>query len=103
MTTGRKQSRQKKELTEQYANELFEIIRKIAGDRGLLKEFFLDILTPAEYKELGLRWQIVKRLGKEESQRKIAKDLGVSVATITRGSRELLDKEGGFQKVLDRL
>ena len=79
------------------------MIHKIAGDRELLKAFFLDILSPAEYKELGVRWQIVKQLSRRIPQRKIAKNLGVSIATVTRGSRELLDEQGGFQQVLRKI
>ncbi|MDP2641403.1 MAG: Trp family transcriptional regulator [Candidatus Yanofskybacteria bacterium] len=90
-------------VVEKYAEEFFSIIQIIAVDKKLLQAFFQDILTPAEYREIGTRWQIVKQLARGESQRKIAKDLGISIATITRGSRELLDKEGGFQRVLQKL
>ena len=103
MKIKQEKKEQKNTERERYAEELFEIMRKIASDKALLKEFFVDILTPAEYKEIGVRWQIVKRLAKGEPQRKIAEDLGVSIATVTRGSRELLDKQGGFQRVLDKM
>ena len=82
--------------------ELTEVFQKVSQDRELLKEFLKDILTPKEYKLLGIRWQIVKQLGKGLSQRQIADNLGISTATITRGSRELLDKAGGFTKVLEK-
>lgn len=62
-----------------------------------------DILTPAEFEEIVTRWQIIKQLSKEVPQRKIAKNLGVSIAKITRGSRELRDKKGGFWKVLQSI
>ena len=97
-----KKERQNGETAEQYATELFEVIRRIANDRGLLKEFFEDILTPAEYKEIGKRWQIVKQLAAGRSQRDVAKNLHTGIATVTRGSREMLDKQGGFQKVLSK-
>jgi TrpR family trp operon transcriptional repressor len=83
-----------------YSRELIALVRKVATDDTLLQEFFLDLLTPKEYRELALRWQIVKQLSQKISQREIVKHLGVSIATITRGSRELLDSEGGFRKVL---
>ena len=67
------------------------------------KEFFEDILTPAEYKEIGKRWQIVKQLAAGRSQRDVAKNLHTGIATVTRGSRELLNKEGGFQRTLDKI
>ena len=59
-----------------------------------------DLLTPAEFEEIVARWQIIKLLSKGMPQRKIAKYLGVSIAKITRGSRELRDGKGGFNKIL---
>ena len=85
---------------EEYTDELVGVIQKIAKDRELLKAFFQDILSPAEYKELGVRWQIVKQLAAGNSQRDVAKNLHTAIATVTRGSRELEDENGGFQRVL---
>lgn len=69
-------------------------------DPKVMSVFIEDILTPAEFEEIVTRWQIIKQLAKGVPQRTIAKNLGVSIAKITRGSRELLDKDGGFWKVL---
>ena len=85
-----------------YAWELVQALSKIASDKKLLRAFLEDIFTPTEYKEIPVRWQIVKQLAKGISQREIAKNLNVSVATITRGSRELLNKKGGFWQVLKK-
>ena len=85
---------------EEYTDELVGVIQKIAGDKELIKEFFRDLLSPTEYKELGIRWQIVKQLAAGRSQRDVAKNLHTAVATVTRGSRELEDPKGGFQRVL---
>ena len=85
-----------------YTRELLEVLQKISRDKKLLREFLDDLLTPQELKELPKRWQIVKLLAKGMPQREIAKELDVSIATITRGSRELLDKKGGFQQVLKK-
>ena len=86
-----------------YAWELVRVFSKIARERELLRAFLEDILTPTEYKEIPTRWQIVKQLARGISQREIAKNLHVSIATITRGSRELLDKKGGFQQVIKKV
>ena len=52
--------------------------------------YFLKwILTPKELKQLPVRLQIVKMLKAKVPQRHIAKRLGVGIATITRGAREL--------------
>ena len=92
-----------KKEKEHYTEELIGVIQKIAADKKLLKEFFRDLLSPTEYKELGVRWQIVKQLAAGKSQRDVAKNLHTAIATITRGSRELADKDGGFQRVLQKL
>lgn len=85
-----------------YTRELVRVIQEIASDTKLLNDFLVDLLTPREHDDIVVRWQIVKRLYEGMPQREIAKDLGVSIATITRGSRELLDEKGGFKKVLKR-
>lgn len=85
-----------------YAEELVGVFEKVSQDKKLLKDFLKDILTPKEYKILVIRWQIVTQLAKGLSQRQIADNLRVSIATITRGSRELLDKKGGFARVLTK-
>ncbi len=86
----------------EYERELTALIQRISHDQRFLREFLVDLLSPTEYREIVLRWQIVKELYRGVSQRQIAKNLHVSIATITRGSRELLDGGGGFQKVLKR-
>jgi len=79
------------------------VIQKIAGNKDLLKAFFQDILSPAEYRELGVRWQIANQLAAGKSQRDVAKNLHTAVATVTRGSRELADPNGGFRQVLRKI
>jgi len=59
--------------------------------------FLKGILTPSELEEIGMRLQIVKMLRKGVPQHKIAEKLGVGVATVTRGSREL--KMGRFKYI----
>ena|SRR3989338_6311101 len=88
---------------EQFFEELLLELQKTANNKKLLKEFLRDLLTPRELKEVCLRWQIIKQLNEGIPQRQIAKNLGVSITTITRGSKELADKHGGFKKVLERI
>lgn len=75
------------------------VFGKIGKNRILMREFLYDILSPAEYKELAIRWQIIKMLKSDVPHRDIAQNLKVSVATVTRGSRELMNKKGGFNLV----
>jgi TrpR family trp operon transcriptional repressor len=84
----------------QYKKELIEVLFKVAKDKQLLADFVRDILTPREFDNIGVRWQIVKRLGKGEYHQSIAEDLHLGVATVTRGSREMRKKEGGLRRAL---
>jgi TrpR family trp operon transcriptional repressor len=62
-----------------------------------------DLLTPSEIESIAERWEIVKRLDAGESQRDVRDAVGVSVTTVSRGSRGLKYGVGGFRIALDRL
>ncbi len=62
-----------------------------------MENFLLGILTPQELDELPMRLEIVKMLKKGVPQKEISRTLGVGIATVTRGSREL--KKGNFKYV----
>ena len=87
----------------EYKKELVETFAKIFGDKKLMTEFLTDILTPTEFEALALRWQIVKKLNKGETHRSVAEDLGLGISTVTRGSRELRNKNGGFHLMLKKI
>ena len=82
-----------------YKKELLDILTKFRKPAET-EDFLVDLLTPTEWREVVLRWQLVKQLNAGVHQRDIAKNLGVSIAKITRGSRVLLNKNGGFNKIL---
>jgi len=84
----------------EYKKELINVLSKVAKDKQLLADFIKDILTPREFDNLSVRWQIVKRLAKGEHHAGIAEDLNLGVATVTRGSREMRKKEGGLRRAL---
>lgn len=86
----------------EYGEELENLIHDIAKDRKFLREFLFDLLSPAEYKDLAVRWQIVKMLEDGITQRDIAEKLKVSVATVNRGAREMLNKKGGFKVAIQK-
>lgn len=83
-----------------YKEELVASLQKAADTKKLLHAFLSDILTPGEFADIALRWQIIKQLDRGVPQRDIARDLGVSIAKITRGSKELQNEKGGFIKIL---
>ncbi|MBP6884309.1 MAG: transcriptional regulator [Candidatus Pacebacteria bacterium] len=89
-------------MNKKFEEELLDVFKKASAKPELLREFLLDILTPVEYKEIVTRWQIVKRLDKGEAQRAIAKDLKIGIATVTRGSRELSNPNGGFARLVKK-
>jgi len=72
-------------------------------DRELLESFLYCLLTPAETADIASRWALVKALREGKPQREIAKNLGVSLCKITRGSRELKKTGSAFQRILEIL
>lgn len=80
-------------------DDLIELIG-LARDKGLLADLLLGLTTSKERDEFVQRIEIVKKLVQGEPQAKIAKDLGVGVATVTRGSKELA--QGRFKILRER-
>lgn len=76
--------------------QLIEILLKIKTKEEM-EDFLLGILTPKELEEIPMRLSIVKMLKAGIRQHEIAEDLGVGIATVTRGSREL--RKGRFKVV----
>ena len=70
--------------------------------KKFLHEVLIDLLSPSEYKDLALRWQVMKMLYRGYSQREIRNKLRVSIGMVTRGSRELQNKKGGFAALLKK-
>ncbi len=82
----------KQVLPNSYKKDLVHNLAEIQTDKNMHR--FLDILfTPSEFDELSRRLQILKRLAKGKTQREIAKDLGVGIATVERGAGELREKQ----------
>ena|SRR3989344_818359 len=87
----------------EYKQELVEVFSRITSDKEFVTLFLKDILTPNEFETLALRWQIVKKLKKGKDHRSIVGDLGLGMSTVTRGSRMLRNKNGGFNLMLKKL
>ncbi len=58
-------------------------------DKEVLEDFRVGVTTPKERQEFVMRIEIIKQLIAGVPQGKIASDLGVGIATVTRGSKEL--------------
>ena len=80
--------------------DLAQVLSQI-NDNALIEDLFRSLLTPAEIADVAGRWALVKALQKKVPQRKIAKDLGVSLCKITRGSREFKKENSAFARVIE--
>ena len=75
----------------------------VTDDAEYILRFLNSLLTPNEVREISSRWELVKRLDQGHSQRQIARQLGLSLCKITRGSRELKKKDSPFKRMLTSL
>lgn len=73
-----------------YKTELIRHLLSIDDPAGM-DAALESLLTPAEYQEISKRLQIFKLLNEGVAHRKIAEQLGVGIATVSRGSRALRD------------
>lgn len=71
-----------------YRKQLVEHLLS-AGNYKNLENRLSNLLTPAEFSEISKRLQILEMLEAGHPQRQIAEELGVGIATVTRGSRAL--------------
>lgn len=81
--------------------ELFNAILLIKDEQEA-KNFFRDLLTPAELTEFANRWQMVKLLVQGKSYTSIAQKLNVSTATVTRVAKWLNKGMGGYKQIAKR-
>lgn len=83
-------------MKQTYLDQLATTVSQLKTSAEVV-EFLKGILTPKELEEISVRLQIVKQLKQGVSQREIAENLGVGIATVTRGSKEL--HKGNFKNV----
>jgi TrpR family trp operon transcriptional repressor len=81
-------------------SELADTLAK-THDSVLIESFLRCLLTPAETADIAARWALVKALDEKTPQREIAKNLGLSLCKITRGSRELKKNGSAFRRILE--
>lgn len=77
-------------------NSLVEVFLKIKTKEEM-SDFLNGILTQQELIEIPTRLEIVKLLKEGVGQHAIAEKLGVGVATVTRGSKEI--QKGRFGNI----
>jgi len=77
-------------------NDLIRILSDI-DSKEEMTNFLNGLLTPKEREEFVRRLDIIKMLKKGMPQHTIAEKLGVGVATVTRGSKEI--QMGRFKNI----
>jgi TrpR family trp operon transcriptional repressor len=88
-------------MNKKYKDELVDLLSGIAVN-STMSDTLSNLLTPQELEEMTLRLQIFKGLLNNKSQRQLAKELNVSLATVSRGSRELKYGRPGLIKILSK-
>ena len=82
--------------------ELSKLIASLK-DPNEVESLFEELLTPAECEDLARRWHLVRLLINGASQREVSKEVGIGVATVTRGARELRNESCMFKHMHNRL
>lgn len=83
----------------EFLSEFSDTILKLKNNEEIEK-FFTEILTENEIKDLKLRWELMKMLKKGYSQRKIAKELKISLCKITRGAKIVKNPDSVINRIL---
>lgn len=82
--------------------ELADVFCRI-HERKQMHAFFEEIFTPAERKDLLLRWKLMKMLRNGMTQRKIVSELGISLCKITRGAKIIHNQKSVTNHILNQL
>ena len=84
-------------------NAMQELSRTLAGcsDPELIENFLKSLLTASETTGVANRWALVRLLDAGMSQRNIARELGLSLCNITRGSKELKKEDSSFAFMIE--
>ena len=67
-----------------------------------VRHFLAELCTPSECRDIALRWHLMKQLLAGTPQRAIARDLGLSLCKITRGSKYMKDESSIFRRLVLR-
>lgn len=86
-------------MQKNYDSELLQLLCQI-DNQSTMSDVLSNLLTPQEREELGVRLRVFRALLSGKTQRAIANELGVSIATVTRGSRELQYGKPGIRKLI---
>lgn len=88
-------------IPRKHLQDLYKLLSLIKDEKDA-KLLLDDLLTPHELETIAERWQLIRELATGKPQRQIAKELGVSITKITKGSRVLKYGGKGFTEFLGR-
>lgn len=80
-------------------SEISEIVSNLDCVENV-ESFIKELFTPSEIEDIFQRWNILKMLSKNESQRAISKTLSVSLCKVTRGAKILKDEKSIIRQIL---
>ena len=80
--------------------ELADALCRI-NDPETMRRFLGEVLTPSESSTIALRWELMKRLKRGETQRAVAAELGISLCKITRGAKIVHDPDSVSSRLLN--
>lgn len=90
------------ELKTKEAKDLYKTLAAIKNSKQM-GQFLRDLLTLEEIEEATKRWQGAKMLSQKKTFREIAKQTGLSSATIARINYWIHHGAGGYREVLEKL
>ena len=82
------------------ADDIIRVFCEI-NDVKTMKRLFEELFNSAEFKDITLRWRLMKMLHNRVPQRQIASRLGVSLCKITRGSKVLKARGSVAKRILN--
>lgn len=83
-------------------DELIEIFANTT-DKRTMRKLFEELFSANEITDISKRWYLMKELYQGKPQRRIAKEMEVSLCKITRGSKILKDSESVFRSILSAM
>ena len=86
-------------INKQWLNDLATAFTRI-DEPAAMRQFIEEIFTPAERRDISLRWRLMQMLRDGVPQRRIAKELGISLCKITRGSKVLKNEQAIVSRLL---
>ncbi|MFW5980573.1 MAG: YerC/YecD family TrpR-related protein [Halanaerobiaceae bacterium] len=91
-----------KSIDNEFTDQLFQAILSLQSKEECY-QFFKDIATISEIKELGHRLEVAKMLKLGYTYNEIVDKTGVSTTTVSRVKRALEYGENGYNLILERM